>query len=121
MDGKEYFTIRIPKRILLYVYILLCIVVVVIAYNNWPRYVVLNPPMPENGFILSEEKFIYNPSTENGVKLGSHNTWTWRREYGFLPTGNDLYTPESAITYFDGWLNEHGWKKFDGQGGLVTL
>ena len=115
MDEK-YFTLRIPKRILLFIYILLCIVVAVIVYNNWPRYVVLNPPMPDKGFVISEEKLIYNPYTAGGVTLNSHNTWTWRREYGFLPTGNDLSTPEFALAYFDTWLNEHGWKQFEGLG-----
>ncbi len=116
MNEKEYFTLRIPKRILVYIYILLCIVVVVIAYNNWPRYVVLNPPMPDNGSIISEEKMIYNPYTEGDVKLSSHNTWIWRREYGFLPTGDGSYTSESILSYFDKWLNEHDWKNFEGQG-----
>jgi len=116
MDDKKYLTLRIPKRILLYIYILLCIVVVVIAYNNWPRYVVLNPPMPDKGFIISEEKMIYNPYIDGDAKLGSHNTWTWRREYGFLSTEDDLYTPEFALAYFDKWLNEQGWKDFEGQG-----
>jgi len=116
MDENKYFTLRIPKRVLLYIYILLCIVVVVVAFNNWPRYIVLNPPVPYKGFAISEEKMIYNPYTDGGVKLGFHNTWTWRRKYGFLPTGDDLYTSESVLAYFDKWLNEQGWKSFEGHG-----
>jgi hypothetical protein len=116
MDESKYFIIRIPKKILVYIYILLCVFVVVVAYNNWPRYVVLNPPMPDKGFVVSEEKTIYNPYTDSDVKLNGHNTWTWRRKYGFLSTGDELYTSESALAYFDKWLSEHGWKKFDGQG-----
>ena len=116
MDESKYFTIRIPKRILLFIYIVLCVVVVVIAYNNWPRYVVLNPPMPDKGFIIREEKMIYNPSTDDDVNLGSHNTWMWRREYGFLPAGDDPNASEAVLAYFDKWLNEQGWKRFDGQG-----
>lgn len=116
MDEKEYFTIRIPKKIFVYIYILLCVFIVVIAYNNWPRYVVLNPPVPEKGFVIREEKTIYNPYTDSAVKLSGHNTWTWRREYGFLPTGDELYTSESVMAYFDTWLGGHGWKKFEGQG-----
>jgi hypothetical protein len=116
MDEDKYFTLRIPKRVLLYIYILLCIVVVVIAFNNWPRYIVLNPPIPDKGFVIIEEKMIYNPYADDDVKLGSHNTWTWRREYGFLPTGGDLYTSESVLANFDTWLKEQGWKNFEGRG-----
>jgi hypothetical protein len=116
MDESKYFTLKIPKKILLFVYIPLCIVIVVIAYNNWPRYVVLNPPMPDKGFVIREEKMIYNPSSDDDVKLDGHNTWTWRREYGFLPTENDSYTSESIAVYFDMWLNQQGWKKFEGLG-----
>ncbi len=116
MDENKYVTLRIPKRILLYIYILLCVVVAVIAFNNWPRYIVLNPPVPDKGFVISEEKMIYNPYADGDVKLESHNTWTWRRKYGFLPMGGDLYTPESVFAYFDKWLKEQGWKNFTGQG-----
>ena len=59
---------------------------------------------------------IYNPYTDGSVKLGFHNTWTWRRKYGFIPTGDDLYTSEFVLTYFDKWLNELGWKNFEGHG-----
>jgi len=116
MDEKEYVTFRIPKRILLYIYILLCIVVALIVYNYWPRYIVLNPPLPDKGVVISEEKAVYNPYTTDGIKFGSHNTWTWRRKYEFLPSGDDLYISESVMTYFDQWLNEHGWEKFEEQG-----
>jgi len=116
MDEKKYLTFQVPKRFVVFTYILLCVIVAVIAYNNWPRYIVLNPPVPDKGFVINEEKMIYNPYTAGDVKLSGHNTWTWRREYGFLSTGDGLYTPESALTYFDKWLNEHGWKKFEGQG-----
>jgi len=116
MDEKKYITFRVQKRVVVFIYILLCVILAVIAYNNWPRYVVLNPPMPDKGFVISEEKMIYNPYTSSGVKLSSHNTWTWRREYGFLPIENDPYTSESVMAYFDKWLNEHDWKKFEGQG-----
>jgi len=116
MDEKKYFTIRIPKRIAVYIYILLCVFVAVIAFNNWPRYIVLSPPMPNKGFVISEEKMIYNPYTDSDVKVSGHNTWTWRKEYGFLPTGDDPYTSESVMAYFDKWLKEHGWKNFEGQG-----
>ena len=120
MDESKYFTIKIPKRVLLFTYILLCIVVVVIAYNNWPRYVVLNPPMPDTGFVIREEKMIYNPSSDDDV-LDGHNTWTWRIEYGFLPAKNDTYTSESVVAYFDTWLNEQGWKRFNGQGNPCSV
>ena len=116
MDEKKYITFQVPKRVVAFIYILLCVIVAVIAYNNWPRYVVLNPPVPDKGLVISEEKMIYNPYTASGVKLSSHNTWTWRREYGFLPTGEDSYTSESVMVYFDEWLNEHDWKNFEGQG-----
>lgn len=116
MDEKKYFTFNISKRVVVSIYILLCVFVAVFAYNNWPRYVVLNPPVPDKGFVISEEKTVYNPYTASGVKLEKHKTWTWRRRYGFLPTGDDLYTSESALAYFDKWLNEQGWKSFEGQG-----
>jgi len=116
MDEKEYVTLRIPRKILLFIYILLCIVVALLVYNYWPRYVVINPPLPDKGVVLSEEKAVYNPYTSGGIKFGSHNTWTWRRKYAFFPAGDDLYTSETAMAYFDKWLNEHGWKKFKGQG-----
>lgn len=123
MDEKEYVTVRIPKRILLSIYILLCVFIAVFAYNNWPRYIVLSPPVPENGFVISEGKKIYNPYEADGVKLEGHNTWTWRREYGFLPTEVDVYTPDSVLAYFDAWLNGNEWKSYEGRGepcGLVT-
>jgi len=116
MDEGKYFTIRVPKKSLLYVYILLCVFVAVFAYNNWPRYIVLNPSVPENGFIISEGKTIFNPYEVNGIKLKGHNTWTWRRKYGFLPVESDVYTPDSVMSYFDRWLNGHEWRKYEGQG-----
>ena len=116
MGEEKYFTFRISKRVLVYVYILLCVFVVLVAYNNWPRYVVLNPLLPDEGFVISEAKMIYNPYTDGDVKLSSHNTWIWRREYGFLPTGDDPYTSEFILAYFDKWLKEQGWKNFEGQG-----
>ena len=116
MDDKKYITIRIPKRILLSIYILLCVFVAIFAYNNWPRYIVLNPPVPENGFVIGEGKTIYNPYETNGVKLEGHNTWTWRRKYGFLPTEGDVYTSDSVLAYFDTWLNSDEWKNFEGHG-----
>lgn len=48
--------------------------------------------------------------------LEGHNTWTWRRKYGFLPTQSDTYTTASTLAYFDTWLRSHEWKKFEGQG-----
>jgi len=116
MDEKEYFTLKIPKKILLFIYILVCVVIALLVYNYWPRYVVLNPPLPDHGAVISEEKAVYNPYTSGGIKFGSHNTWTWRRKYAFLPTGDEFYTSERVMAYFDKWLNEHGWKKFNGQG-----
>ena len=116
MDENKYFTLRIPKRVLTYIYILLCTVVAVIAFNNWPRYIVLNPPIPDKGFVISEEKKTYNPYAGDVMKLGGHNTWTWRKKYGFLPTEGDLYTSEFVLAYFDKWLKERDWKNFEGQG-----
>ena len=116
MDEKEYVTLRIPKKLLLFTYILLCIVVALLVYNYWPRYVVINPPLPDNGVVISEEKAVYNPYASGGLKFGSHNTWTWRRKYAFLPTEDNPYTFETVTAYFDQWLNEHGWKNFEGQG-----
>lgn len=123
MGEKEYFTIRIPKKIMLFIYALLCVFIALFAYNNWPRYIVLSPPVPENGFIISEGKTIYNPYEADDVKLEGHNTWTWRRKYEFLPTEGDVSTSDSILAYFDTWLNNNEWKNFEGQGdpcGLVT-
>jgi len=116
MADEKYVTIRVPKRVLLSIYILLCVFIAVFAYNNWPRYIVLNPPVPENGFVISEGKTIYNPYEVDGVKMEGHNTWTWRRSYGFLPVEGDAYTLDSVLAYFDTWLNDHEWKKYEGRG-----
>jgi len=84
------------------------------AYYNWPRYVVLKPPVPDNVIILSEEKKISSSYSTGNVKFGNDKTWTWRRKYDFPHLRNDSYTLESALAYFDTWLNEHDWEKFNG-------
>ena len=52
MDEKKYFTFQIPKRVAVFIYILLGVIMAVIVYNNWPGYVVLNPPVPDKGFVI---------------------------------------------------------------------
>jgi hypothetical protein len=115
MLKDKYFSVKIPAITLFIVFVFILFPGLPLIYDHWPRYIVLDPPVPEYVFVTSEHKTTYIPYSGNNA-FDNDKSWIWRKEYDFLPIGNNLDTAESIIAYFDKWLNEQGWKRFEEQG-----
>jgi hypothetical protein len=114
MLKDKYFSVKIPAITLFILFIFILFPGLLLIYDTWPRYIVLEPPIPERALAMGEHKTVY--ITYNAGKATSEKLWVWRKEYMFLPSVENLNTTASVIAYFDKWLNEHGWKKFEEQG-----
>lgn len=116
MLRDKYVALRIPAYSLYVGLVFVAWYGFIFLYNNWPRYIVLNPPVPERVFTLSEEKTVYIPYSGN-TKSSNDKYWKWRKQYDFVPTCcEDLDTAEKIFAYFDKWLNQEGWIKYEGRG-----
>lgn len=116
MEDNKYLVFRVPKLPLLIFLVSLFVLASVEAYNNWPRYIVLDPPLPANVFITSEERTIYIPYTSGDVRMEHDKSWQWRKEFMFLPFVEDLNTSETILGYYHKYLEEQGWVKYEEQG-----
>jgi hypothetical protein len=87
----------------------------IIFYTQWwPKYVVLDIPTPNLKCIysVSEEKTTAIGYSGN-KRIDSQKTWVWRKLFDFTPNCDNFDNSEKILAYFDKWLNDSGWVKYE--------